>query len=134
MKIWNEYASEHSANLVMIGRFKTVHDAQEAKALLDRLTAQVAKEPEAYEADLVPKDWRFSDDMMALLKASNFYHVAPIELGQLICEFDVTLKGEKIILTTEEVEVSTFLKVLLHKGGRVETYSAHDYPKTGKEC
>ena len=28
MKIWNGYGSEHSMNLVMIGRFKTVGEAE----------------------------------------------------------------------------------------------------------
>ena len=77
MKIWNEYASEHSMNLVMIGRFKEVRDAEEAEILLAQLTTQAEKEPDAYEFDIALKDRRFSDEMMGLLDASNFYIVSP---------------------------------------------------------
>jgi Family of unknown function (DUF6375) len=31
MKIWNSYGSEHSARIVMIGRFKDVASAKKAK-------------------------------------------------------------------------------------------------------
>jgi hypothetical protein len=45
----------------------------------------------------------------------------------------VETKGNDIVLTTEEIEVSAFLKVLIDHGARVEVYSAHDYPDTPKE-
>ena len=44
MKIWNAFGTEHSMNLVMIGRFKEVRNAEEAKRLIDRLTEQVIDE------------------------------------------------------------------------------------------
>jgi hypothetical protein len=38
MKIWYQYGSEHSANLVMIGHF------EKAKEIIDALTNQVAED------------------------------------------------------------------------------------------
>jgi len=38
------------------------------------------------------------------------------------------VEGDKIILTTEESEVSAFFKLMIIKGAKVEIYSAHDYP------
>lgn len=35
-----------------------------------------------------------------------------------------------MILTTDESEVSAFLKVMIQKEAKVEVYSAHDYPDT----
>ena len=37
MRIWYGFGSEHSANLMMIGRFKTSEDAKEAILVLERL-------------------------------------------------------------------------------------------------
>ena len=37
MKIWQSFGSEHSSNLVMIGHFKNVADAQEAQKLIEIL-------------------------------------------------------------------------------------------------
>lgn len=39
MKVWYAYGSEHSANLVMIGHFKSVHDAEETKNLFEHLSS-----------------------------------------------------------------------------------------------
>ena len=132
MKIWNGYASEHSMNLVMIGRFKSIRHAKEAKALLDKLTRQVEKESNAYESDLAPQNRRFTDDMMNLLEASKLYTVGATELGQLVYDHNIVVKDTEVVITTNEVEVSTFLKVLVEKGGRVEVYSEHDYPNADK--
>ena len=55
MKIWNGYASEHSSNLVMIGRFTGVRDAAEAKVMLDKLKDTVRRDPDAYEFDAEPR-------------------------------------------------------------------------------
>jgi len=33
-------------------------------------------------------------------------------------------------LTTEEFDISAFLKVMFSEGARIEVYSAHNYPDT----
>jgi hypothetical protein len=38
MKTWNSYGSEHSANLVMIGKFKNAASAEKAKEAIDLIT------------------------------------------------------------------------------------------------
>ena len=54
MKVWNGYGSEHSMNLVIVGHFKEVRDAEKAKELIDLLTEQVNAEPEAYQREASP--------------------------------------------------------------------------------
>jgi Family of unknown function (DUF6375) len=49
MKIWNTYGSEHSANLVMIGKFKDVASAETAKAIFDEISGVVVDSNEFYE-------------------------------------------------------------------------------------
>jgi hypothetical protein len=44
MKIWYQYGSEHSANLVMIGHFKSADNVTKAKEIIDALAKQVREE------------------------------------------------------------------------------------------
>ena len=69
---------------------------------------------------------------MDLFKEVETYIVAPAELAQFNYEFSVGLKGDTVVLTTEEYDVSAFLKILVNGGARVEVFSRHDYP-TAKE-
>jgi hypothetical protein len=132
MKIWRAYGSEHSSNLVMIGRFKTVAAAAEAKRIIERLTEQVRAD---VNAGLMPESnppQRFTDHIMELFKEVETYIVAPAELSQFNYEFSVDQERDTVVLTTEEYDVSAFLKILVERGARVEVFSRHDYP-TNKE-
>ncbi len=128
MKIWKGYGSEHSMNLVMIGYFKKARDAEEAKKLLDQLTNQIMEDTGG-EIDRVPKD-RFTDTMLEFLSKVNLYILGPAELEQFLYDVQVDVDDNKVVITTDEVDVSAFLKVLMDKGARVEVYSAHYYPDT----
>ncbi len=130
MKIWKGYGSEHSMNLVMIGHFKEVSDAEKAKDLLSQLAGQVKDDADKNQSNTVPQD-RFTDGMLELLRAANLYILGPAELEQLLYDVQVDVDGNKVVITTEEADVSAFLKVLLDKGAKVEVYSAHNYPNTG---
>ncbi len=134
MKIWNAYASEHSMNLVMIGKFKEVHDAQEAKRMIDRLQAQVTAESGVYEPTSSANDLRISDEMLKLLEELQFHSAYPAELGQFEIDVRVEVKENQVVITTDEVDISAFLKFLIDKGARVEVYSEHFYPdvKSGR--
>lgn len=130
MKVWTEYGSEHSMNLVMIGRFKDTQSAEKAKKLIDLLTERVQEEPDAYQSVEVPEGRRYSDRMLALMKETEIYNIGPDELEQLNYDARIRIKDCEIVVTTEEAAVSALLKLLLEHGARVEVYSAHDYPDT----
>lgn len=129
MKIWKGYGSEHSMNLVMIGHFRQARDVEEAKKLFDQLVNQASHDAEKSRNSTVPQD-RFTEGMLELLRAAKLYSLAPAELEQLLYDVRVDVEGNKIVITTNEIDVSAFLKVLIEKGARVEVYSAHDYPDT----
>lgn len=121
-------------NLVMIGRFKEARSADEAGKLIERLAESVQSESEHYTDDAEPKNRRFTESMLELLQKSKLYSLGPEELGQFRYDVRVKTRGTEVVLTTDESDVSAFLKVLLDKGARVEVYSAHDYPdKTDSE-
>jgi hypothetical protein len=69
--------------------------------------------------------------MLTLLRAADLYSLGPSELEQFSYDATVKVKGSEVIVKTDEVDVSAFLKVLLDKGARIEVYSAHEYPDTG---
>jgi hypothetical protein len=128
MKIWKGYGSEHSSRLVMIGHFKSAAGATQAKRIIERLKEQVyvdVKDGLMSESD---PPQRFTDHIMRLFKEVEVYIVAPAELSQFNYEFYVEQEGDSVVLTTEEYDVSAFLKILVHGGARVEVFSRHDYP------
>lgn len=128
MKIWYQYGSEHSANLVMIGHFRDAADATKAKQIIDALTKQVGEDQDKGELVLGSPSRRYSNAMLDLLGKLNIASIGPQELEQFAYEVNVTVEGNDLVLTTEEYDVSAFLKVMLLNGARIEVFSAHDYP------
>jgi len=123
MKIWQSYGSEHSSNLVMIGHFKSAADAQETQKLIEEL-----KEGLRGKSDVGISRDRFDDEIWELLKKTHCYSLAPYELEQFQYDFYTRVNENKIILTTEEYEVSGFFMLMVINGAKVEVFSAHDYP------
>jgi hypothetical protein len=128
MKLWNSFGSEHSANLVMIGRFKDSASAENAKTAIDELTAYMKSNNE----DLHGAD-RYPDGVLEVLKKIKLHSVAPFELEQFNYDFSVGLEDDKLVIKTDEIDVSAFLKLMIDNGARVEVYSAHDQPKSGEK-
>ena len=131
MKIWSCFGSEHSANLVMIGHFEKASDASKAMDIIDRLTEQVQRDIDAKQMDADRSTDRFTDGMLELLGKLQVHSLAPIDLEQFAYEATVQLKGDKVVVTTDEIDVSVFLKVLFDSGAKIEVYSAHHYKGTG---
>ena len=127
MKIWNGYGTEHSMNLVMIGRFKEVRNAEEAKRLIDRLTELVIEEGDAAN-ETGSAQGRCSDTMREMLREERVHDIAPAELDQFRYDASIHQREKEVVVRTDEVDISAFLKVLVDRGARVEIYSAHDYP------
>ncbi len=128
MKIWYQHGSEHSANLVMIGHFENATDATKAKEIIDTLTNQLREEEASGTRTLGQPSERYGEAMLDLLGRLNVASIGPRELEQFLYDVSMNIEGSKIILTTEEVDISAFLKVMFDQGARIEVYSAHDYP------
>jgi hypothetical protein len=130
MKIWYQHSSEHSANLVMIGHFKDATEATEAKEIIDALTQQVAEDQSNGTLTVGTPSERYGKEMLDLLGRLNVATIGPQEIEQFSYEVNVKIEGKDVVLTTEELDVSAFLKVMFQKGARVEVFSAHDYPNS----
>ncbi|PMR75303.1 DUF6375 family protein [Billgrantia endophytica] len=129
MKIWYQYGSEHSANLVMIGRFESAAEATRAKEIIDALMKQVDKDHSNGTLTLGSPSDRYSNEMLDLIARLNV-SIGPQEVEQFAYEVTVEVDESDIVLSTEELDISAFLKVMFLKGARIEVYSAHDYPDT----
>ncbi|HUS74562.1 MAG TPA: DUF6375 family protein [Methanothrix sp.] len=123
MKIWHGYGSEHSMNLVMIGHFKSSEDAEKTQKLIDQLSEGLRD-----KIEIGKSCDRFSDAVRGLLSETECYNLSPSELEHFLYDTHTRVVGDKIILTTDEFEVSAFFKLMILKGAKVEIYSAHDFP------
>lgn len=115
MKIWNQFGSEHSMNLVMIGTFKEASTAEQVKQLLDELALQVQKEPSRpHNSD--PQEARFSNEMLDFLMKARLHTLGASELDQFNYDVRVDLEKNAVVLRTDESDVSAFLKLLIERG------------------
>jgi hypothetical protein len=121
-------------NLVMIGRFREARDAEEARKLMEAIIRQATEEFVSPLYDAKPKDHRFSNEMRNILDGAKIYDLSPQEVQQFA--FDVRVKdvGSEVTVTTDESDVSGFLKVLLDRGARIEVYSKHDYTDSERDA
>ena len=112
----------------MIGRFATAEDALLAIKELEELTELVTA---TFNYD------RFDEDPMSLFKDGTLrenltklgiYSFSPEDIETLVREYGLSRSGVEVEIRTEELDVSGFLKFMIHKGARVEVYSAHNYP------
>ncbi|HAT4984305.1 TPA: hypothetical protein I9786_002705 [Serratia marcescens] len=134
MKIWNGYGSEHSMNLVLIGKFKQEQDAEKVEKDIKTLSTQVEKD-ECYSIPFdEPENQRFSDEMLSLLYSLKLHTLGPTDLGQLVSDHHLDREGDRITITTDEAEVSAFIKLFVEAGAKVEIFSAHDYPSDSNDA
>ena len=131
MKVWYGYGSEHSMNLVMIGRFKDTDSAHTAKEVIEQLTAQLEADVKAGLMEVGDLAEGFTDGMVATMTKVRIHHIGPAEIEQLGYEVSLEVENNEVVITSEESDVSAYLKILIDNGARVEVYSAHDYPGTG---
>lgn len=134
MKIWNGYGSEHSMNLVLIGKFKRAQDAEKVEKDIGKLSAQASEDDSHTIAFERPAAQRFSDEMLSLLGKLNLNTLGPADLGQLLSDHRLERKDDRITVTTDEAEVSAFVKLFIEAGAKVEVFSAHDYPSDSSDA
>jgi Family of unknown function (DUF6375) len=124
MKVWYGYGSEHSANLVIIGSFKSADDASAVAKLLEEWTTMVEEEPGGSKL----RD--YSDKMLDFISKNNIGFIGPADSEELRYEYDARREKNRIVIKTEEMGIGAFVKAILWKGGTIEVYSAHDHPNT----
>ena len=130
MKIWNGYGSEHSANLVMIGKFSTEKQAESFCEIIEKIGAQVSKDFENEVLEHWSSNDPFSKDMEKLLKELGLHSLAPSDakdFGLISPHMNRSEDGKTITFRTDDVEIGGFLKLMVDQGAKVELFSAHDH-------
>ena len=125
MKIWRGYGSEHSMNLVLIGHFRSPDEAEKTHTSIRKLSEGLIG-----KIDVDSPIDRFGDEVLDLLRETNCYNLSPRDLENFQYGTDIQVDGDKIIIKTEEMDVSAFYKLMITKGAKVEIFSAHDYPES----
>lgn len=129
MKIWTGYGSEHSANLVVIGTFESDEAAQKAEALLNEITRIADADEKEGHLNMEGGNTKFSDRYLHLIAEKNLsVGMTPDDLIHLLTDNSMKVEGNRLVITTEEIEVGAFLKAMIHGGAKIEVYSAHDHP------
>ncbi|MFH1499953.1 MAG: DUF6375 family protein [Verrucomicrobiota bacterium] len=124
MKIWHSYGSEHSAQLVMIGRFRTIEDADRAHKTLEEIHEYMRNHsPDIHQAV------RYPPELVTLLKRLKLHNLSVHEIDQFSYDVSSTLKGDEVTIDTNEPDISAYLKVLVERGARVEVFSTISYPE-----
>ncbi len=118
-------------NLVMIGHFKEAKDASEAMETIEKFTKQVSKDVDDGFIQFGGRNDRYSEGMLALFVNSKVHSIGPSEVEQFAMEITSKEKGNDVVITTDESEVSAFLKLLVDLGAKVEVFSAHFHKGTG---
>jgi hypothetical protein len=107
----------------MIGKFKHTDDAEKAKEIIDQLTEKLTDKIEVGRFRN-----RFEDDVLDILKNADIYTLGRSELEQFLYDINTRVEDDKLILTTDESDISAFIKLMIDQGAKVEIFSAHDYP------
>lgn len=124
MKIWQSYGSEHSSNILIIGRFKTEADARKVEHIIDQVT-KLASEKLDYSNR---SRSRLPENIWDDLRKLDCYILSPIDLDDFMFDGHVERKDEVITISTEEYDLNAFLKIMIHHGAKIEMFSRHDYP------
>ena len=118
-------------NLVMVGKFDEKKEASQAFAAIQLIMEQASADVESGLLEVGEPPDRYTDAIMKLAQDLKLYSLHPAEFEQFVYNVTVDLEDDKIVITTDEVDVSAFLKILVDKGAHVEVYSAHHHPDTG---
>lgn len=129
MKIWYGYGSDHSANLVMIGEFKTEEDAKRVIELIETLSANAQSDLAEGIVDSWAKSERYSETTEATLRELKLYNLSPADISDF-ANFNPSIErvGNVLRFRSDDVEIGAFVKLMVDKGAKVQIYSAHDYP------
>ena len=120
----NHHKNEKGENVTqLIGRFKNVGDAENTRQTINSLAEELRE-----KMGIGSIRERYNDEALKVLRKRNCYILRPSELEHFLYDTTTRLEKDKIIIETDESEVSAFFKLMVKGGANVEMFSAHDYP------
>ncbi|EJN3799491.1 hypothetical protein NPZ36_001002 [Vibrio alginolyticus] len=128
MKIWQGYGAEHSLNLVIVGEFKDAEKAENFEQLVSTISSFLCSDESNFDVDTD----RYGDKVLEFLSKQNLFCLSPQQLAQFMYDQSLERKGSKITISSDD-DLNAFISLLIHKGAKVECFSAHDYPDLVKQ-
>lgn len=132
MKIWTGQGSEHSARLVMIGRFSGPEQARATEEAFRRL--QDIAGHSLPERDWEDPDERIPEGVRDALAQLGLYEFTRNDLENFRYEHSVSRDGVELELSTEEMDILGFIKLMLRDGAKLEIYSRHTWTRDGPKA
>ncbi len=134
MKIWFGYGSDHSANLVMVGEFKTLEQAAQVRELIDRISEAASSDATEGVVDPWAKCDRYSEQSEELLRKSGLNNLSPSDISDFaLLSASIEISDNTLRLRTDQTEIGGFVKLMVSKGARVQVYCADEYPDDERE-
>lgn len=128
MRIWHSYGSEHSMDLVLIGTFEKVSDADAAVERMERLRELAEQE---WSDDTWERHERMPSSLLEALTQMKLWDMGRTDVDIYAYDHKVTREGNRVRVWTEESEIQGFIKVLIDLGARVEVFSRHHWNDDG---
>jgi hypothetical protein len=130
MKVWYGYGSDHSANLVMIGEFKTAEEASRVHQLIERLMENAGSDLAERIFDYGEESERFSESTTKSLRELGLNYLAPTDISDFaFWNPSISKDGKSIRFRSDEEGIGGFVKLLVKEGAKVEVYSEHEFPE-----
>jgi hypothetical protein len=120
MKIWKEFAADHSAKLKIVGKFKTIEDASKAAETINDLIEIDHNELESKSL--------IDGELGEVLKKHNLSIFNENDPGQMVYFSGVKPEGNTIVIYTDEVEIQALIKIFINFSAKINILSRHDYP------
>ena len=129
MKIWRSHGSEHSANLVMIGHFKSVDEAKAALETIQKMEQKAGEDQARGRIDPYGgNNTRYSDALLEVAKEFDIWDLTPTDYASFVFEVHAKQVGKRLEFWTDDTEILGYVKLLVNRGAKVEVYSRDDYP------
>ena len=123
MKIWFNYGSEHSMNLVLIGRFKSNTDAKAFAQDVEDLKEYLQKN--SYSVINVKS---FDSPIREYLVKNEISFLSPEQLEQILSYETLKSEGNEIKMTSDEF-LDGLVAWMIMRGAKAEIFSLHDFPE-----
>ena len=134
MKIWYGYGSDHSANLVMIGEFKTEEDAERVYQLINTISENASSDSAEGIFAYFERNEQYSENTEKRLRELKLYSLSPSDVADFaFLDASIERTGTVLRFRTNDQSIGGFVKLLVDKGAKVQVYSAHDYPDSEEE-
>lgn len=123
MKLWFNYGSEHSSDIVLIGHFKKAADAQAFEQDLENLKRFLQESPK-YQSNILS----FDPSIKEYLVREEISFLSPEQLDQILSYELLKRDGTKIKVNSDEF-LDGLVSWMITKGAKIEIFSLHDYPE-----